>query len=91
MTDSSNIEQALVDAEVEIDDHEPSADGELETDEEKVKKSPKLILARITWIGDQITRVSRISFNHCPEFVRKFDFVFLSCIDLRQHWKLWTI
>lgn len=56
MTDASNIEQALKDAEIEIDDYEPSADGELETDEDKIKKSPKLILARIIWIGDQITR-----------------------------------
>ena len=60
MTNASNIGQALKDADVEIVDEEPSDTGELETDEEKVKKSPKLILARIIWIGDQITRVSII-------------------------------
>lgn len=53
------VEQALVDAEVEVIDQELPADkNELEDDEEKVTHSPKLILHRIKWIGDQITRVS---------------------------------
>jgi hypothetical protein len=56
MDDSKPIEQALLDAGVEIVDHEPAANGELEDDEDKVTHSPKLILARIKWIGDQITR-----------------------------------
>ena len=60
MDDSKPIEQALLDAGVEIVDHEPAANGELEDDEDKVTHSPKLILARIKWIGDQITRVSFI-------------------------------
>jgi len=77
MTDASNIEQALKDAEIEIDDYEPSADGELETDEDKIKKSPKLILARIIWIGDQITRVSLI-------FIPNLLLIYVSilCINL---------
>lgn len=60
MDDSEPVAQALRDAGVEIADHEPSASGELEDDEDKVTHSPKLILARIKWIGDQITRVSKI-------------------------------
>jgi inorganic pyrophosphatase len=56
MDDKSPVETALRDAEVEIEDHQPSADGELEDDEEKVIHSPSLILARIKWIGDQITK-----------------------------------
>ena len=60
MDDSKPIEQALLDAGVEIVDHEPAANGELEDDEDKVTHSPKLILARIKWIGDQINRVSFI-------------------------------
>jgi len=56
MTDSSPIAQALTDAKVEIADHPPREDGELEDDEDKVAHSPRLILHRIQWIGDQITR-----------------------------------
>lgn len=56
MEDASPIAEALQDANIEIEDEEPASNGELETDEEKVKKSPRLILARIIWIGDQITR-----------------------------------
>ena len=56
MGDASPIGEALKEADIEIEDHEPNDQGELEDDEEKVKKSPKLILSRITWIGDQITR-----------------------------------
>ena len=52
------VEQALVDAEVEVIDQELPADkNELDDDEEKVTHSPKLILHRIKWIGDQITRL----------------------------------
>ena len=58
MDDPKPVEQALMDANVEIVDHEPNPNGELEDDEDKVTHSPKLILARIKWIGDQITRVS---------------------------------
>tara|TARA_B100000780_G_C21058547_1_gene425389 strand:+ start:386 stop:604 length:219 start_codon:yes stop_codon:yes gene_type:complete len=58
MDDYKPVEQALLDAGIEIVDHEPAANGELEDDEDKVAHSPKLILARIKWIGDQITRVS---------------------------------
>jgi hypothetical protein len=61
MGDASPIGEALKEADIEIEDHEPNDQGELEDDEEKVKKSPKLILSRITWIGDQITRVSIIT------------------------------
>lgn len=46
----------MQEAEVEIADQEPREDGELEDDEDKVTHSPKLILHRIQWIGDQITR-----------------------------------
>ena len=60
MDDHKPVEQALNDAGVEIADFEPAANGELEDDEDKVTHSPKLILARIKWIGDQITRVSKI-------------------------------
>lgn len=57
MKNASPIEEALRDADAEIDaDAEAHAEGVMETDEEIVKKSPKLILARINWIGDQITR-----------------------------------
>ena len=59
MDDHKPVEQALLDAGVEIVDHEPADNGELEDDEDKVAHSPKLILARIKWIGDQITRVSK--------------------------------
>lgn len=52
MNDPKPVEQALKEADVEIVDHEPDASGELEDDEEKVTHSPKLILARIKWIGD---------------------------------------
>lgn len=52
MNDPRPVEQALKEADVEIVDHEPNASGELEDDEEKVTHSPKLILARIKWIGD---------------------------------------
>lgn len=58
MNDATPIGQALADAGIEAEDNEADGSGELEEDEEKVKRSPKLILARITWIGDQITRVS---------------------------------
>ncbi len=58
MTDATPIEKALREAEVEIVDHQPKDDGELEDDEDKVTHSPSLILHRIQWIGDQITRVS---------------------------------
>ena len=64
MTDSSPIKMALEEAGVEVQDHEPNAKGELEDDEDKVTHAPSLILARITWIGDQITRVSLIQ-NPC--------------------------
>lgn len=60
MDDYKPVEQALLDAGVEVVDHEPNPNGELEDDEDKVAHSPKLILARIKWIGDQITRVSKI-------------------------------
>jgi len=56
MNDSTPIKQALDEAGVEVVDQEPDASGELEDDEDKVTHSPKLILARIKWIGDQITR-----------------------------------
>ena len=55
MDDHTPIQQALVDADVEVVDQEPDPSGELEDDEDKVTHSPKLILARIKWIGDQIT------------------------------------
>ncbi len=58
MTDASPIEGALREAQVEIVDHQPKDDGELEDDEDKVTHAPSLILHRIKWIGDQITRVS---------------------------------
>jgi len=35
-----------------------SDDGVMGTDDDVVKRSPGLILARINWIGDQITSVS---------------------------------
>ena len=60
MDDSKPVEQALNEAGIEVVDQEPDASGELEDDEDKVSHSPKLILARIKWIGDQITRVSEI-------------------------------
>jgi len=41
---------------VEVVDHEPNPSGDLEDDEDKVTHSPKLILHRIQWIGDEITR-----------------------------------
>lgn len=72
MEDASPIAEALQDANIEIEDEEPASNGELETDEEKVKKSPRLILARIIWIGDQITRVSKSTRTH------PFQFVFFS-------------
>lgn len=56
MNDPKPVEQALIEAGVEVVDQEPDASGELEDDEDKVTHSPKLILARIKWIGDQITR-----------------------------------
>lgn len=59
MDSEAPIRQALLDAEVEIVDHEEREDGGLEDDEEKVTVAPKLILSRIKWIGDQITKVSR--------------------------------
>lgn len=59
MNDPKPVEQALIEAGVEVVDQEPDASGELEDDEDKVTHSPKLILARIKWIGDQITRVSK--------------------------------
>jgi hypothetical protein len=60
MNDPRPVEQALKDAGVEIVDHEPASNGELEDDEDKVTHSPKLILHRIKWIGDEITKVSKI-------------------------------
>ena len=60
MNDAGPINQALLEAEVEVADHAPREDGELEDDEDKVTHSPRLILHRIQWIGDQITRVSII-------------------------------
>ena len=60
MDDHKPVEQALLDAGVEIVDHEPADNGELEDDEDKVAHSPKLILARIKWIGDEITTVSKL-------------------------------
>merc|ERR1719230_533292 len=56
MTDSSPIKQALDEAGIEVADHEPNKSGELEDDEDKVTHAPTLILSRITWIGDQITK-----------------------------------
>jgi hypothetical protein len=71
MKDPTPIKTALEEAGVEVADHEPNPKGELEDDEEKVTHAPSLILSRITWIGDQITKVS--------------DLRFLACIaDLRQ-------
>lgn len=58
MKDPSPIKTALEEAGVEVADHEPNPKGELEDDEEKVVHAPSLILSRITWIGDQITKVS---------------------------------
>ena len=63
MDDHTPIQQALVDADVEVVDQEPDPSGELEDDEDKITHSPKLILARIKWIGDQITAVSKIATN----------------------------
>jgi len=54
MNDHKPVEQALQEAGIEIQDHEPDS-NELEDDEDKVRHSPKLILARIKWIGDEIT------------------------------------
>ena len=72
MKDPTPIKTALEEAGVEVADHEPNPKGELEDDEEKVTHAPSLILSRITWIGDQITKVS--------------DLQILPCIaDLRQH------
>ena len=48
----------MEEAGVEIADHEPPENGELDDDEEKVTHAPSLILFRIKWIGDQITKVS---------------------------------
>ena len=59
MTDSGPIKQALDEANIEVADHEPNKSGELEDDEDKVTHAPTLILSRITWIGDQITKVSQ--------------------------------
>ena len=63
MDDASPIRTALQEAEVEIanPDHAPSPNGELEDDEDKVTHSPNLILHRIKWIGDQITKVSSLN------------------------------
>ncbi len=58
MTDPGPIKQALEEAEIEVADHEANQKGELEDDEEKVSHAPSLILSRIIWIGDQITKVS---------------------------------
>ena len=60
MNDSTPLKEAMEEAGVECasPDHEPREDGELEDDEDKVTHSPNLILARIKWIGDQITMVS---------------------------------
>ena len=71
MTDSSPIKQALDEANIEVADHEPNKSGELEDDEEKVSHAPTLILSRITWIGDQITKVSQAknSFSPCLIYV----------------------
>lgn len=56
MNDAKPIEDALKEAGIETSDAMPSINSdELETDEELVKKSPNLILARIKWIGNQIT------------------------------------
>lgn len=57
MTDTKPIEDALKEAEIEINDPEESSINheDLEDDEEKIKASPKLILVRIVWIGKQIT------------------------------------
>jgi len=55
MNDPKPIEDALRAAEIEVSDAMPSNDDELETDEDLVKKSPNLILARMKWIGNQIT------------------------------------
>jgi len=48
----------------------PSGSDELETDEDLVKKSPNLILARMKWIGDQITAVSKIN-TASPVYLRQ--------------------
>lgn len=59
MDDYKIVEQALTDAEVEVIDQDlPEDKSVLEDDEDKVTHSPKLILHRIKWIGDEITRVS---------------------------------
>ena len=74
MDDYKPVEQALLDAGIEIVDHEPAANGELEDDEDKVAHSPKLILARIKWIGDQITRVSSFFQRILYYFTSAFEF-----------------
>ena len=55
MQDSAPIRQALEEAGVEVDEGEASPEGVMGTDDDVVKRSPTLILARINWIGEQIT------------------------------------
>jgi hypothetical protein len=52
MNDPAPIAKAMQEAQIEIADHPPREDGELEDDEDKVTHSPRLILHRIQWIGD---------------------------------------
>jgi hypothetical protein len=58
MDDSEPIKTALTENNIEIPspDHQPDPSGELEDDEDKIIHSPNLILHRIKWIGDQITK-----------------------------------
>lgn len=70
MNDPKPIEDALRAAEIEVSDAMPSNDDELETDEDLVKKSPNLILARMKWIGNQITDVSKIN-TASPVYLRQ--------------------
>ena len=54
----------MTQAGIETSDAQPNINSdELETDEELVKKSPALVLARIKWIGNQITAVSNITLH----------------------------
>lgn len=86
MKDPTPIKLALEEAGVEVADHEPNPKGELEDDEEKVTHAPSLILSRITWIGDQITKVSSL-------------WKFVCIADLRQlltwighdRWLIWSV
>ena len=74
----------MEEAEIEVADHEANKSGELEDDEDKVAHAPTLILSRITWIGDQITKVSQAKIGIVSLILSLFLGAFTSSFNICQ-------